>query len=103
MQKHTHMPSERAELRRRHHHCRLRPVAAVPGYPCFYQFEERSTHASVTMTSLHPRRPSRSGDLLRSFLKDENGSELLEFALSVSVLLMVVFGIMGFSLAVYAQ
>jgi Flp pilus assembly protein TadG len=55
------------------------------------------------MTPQHLRRPLLTGTLLQSFLRDEDGSELVEFALSVSLLLMVMIGIMGFSLAVYAQ
>lgn len=35
--------------------------------------------------------------------QDESGSSLIEFALSLSILLAVLFGIMEFSLALYAQ
>ena len=39
---------------------------------------------------------------LRSFLRDDDGSELLEFALASTVLLMGIFGIMDCSRAVYS-
>ena len=41
--------------------------------------------------------------LLSSLARGETGSSLVEFALSVSLLLTVVFGIMGLSLAAYAD
>jgi Flp pilus assembly protein TadG len=40
---------------------------------------------------------------LRLFVNGEAGSSLIEFALSISLLLTVVFGIMGLSLAAYAD
>ena len=47
--------------------------------------------------ALRPRSP------LRALLTCEAGSSMVEFALSISLLLTVVFGIIGFSLATYAD
>ncbi len=41
--------------------------------------------------------------VLRAFRLGESGSSLIEFALSVSLLMMVVFGIMGLSLAAFSD
>lgn len=58
---------------------------------------KRSLRTQFATSCLESSRRSRS---LRN---DESGDSLIEFAVSISVLLMMVFGIMGFSLALYAD
>jgi Flp pilus assembly protein TadG len=53
------------------------------------------------VTSLHRIRNAALLERLRHFRQDQRGDALIEFAISVTVMLTMVFGVMDFSRAVY--
>ena len=83
------------------------PMLPYPGIPGCHQPAERGAYAGVAMILGRDWKLAFCHEhlrpVLRAFRLGESGSSLIEFALSVSLLMMVVFGIMGLSLAAFSD